>query len=81
MYINDGFVDEMSKVAVNYKAVAKALGLAGTGAAAGAGGAYVMGEKKRKKQLQQLADLFRQANMAENKVLARRYFQAGRQSR
>lgn len=81
MYVNEGFLEEMSKCAMNYKAVAKALGIGAGGAAVGAGGAYMMGEKKRKTQLKQLADLFRQANMAENKVLMRRAFQAGASSK
>ena len=51
------------------------------GAAAGAGGAYLLGESKRKKQLQQLADLFRKANMQENRMIAHRAFQAGRSSK
>jgi hypothetical protein len=48
------------------------------GAAAGGAVAHIKGEKKRKAQLQQLADLFRKANVQENQMIARRAFQAGR---
>ena len=48
--------------------------------AAGGGAAYVHGESKRKKHLKQLADLFRQANIQEKRMIAQRAFQAGRKS-
>jgi hypothetical protein len=85
MYINEGFLDEMKKEGAagssRLMSALKALGFAGAGAAAGAGGAYAVGEKKRKTQLKQLADLFRQANLAENKLLAQRAFAAGKASK
>jgi len=74
-----GFLEEIQKEA-NMKQIAKYLAAAGGGAALGGGAAYAVGEKKRKTHLKQLADLFRQANIAENKMIAQRAFQAGKQS-
>ena len=81
MFINEGFLDEMQKEGAGTAAVLKALGIAGAGAAAGAGGAYVVGEKKRKSQLKELANLFRSANMQENRMIAGRAFRAGKASK
>lgn len=75
-YAMAGFVHEFQKTA-KAKQIAKILGIAGAGAAAGAGGAHIVGEKKRKGQLKELADLFRKANVQENKLIARRAYQAG----
>jgi len=79
MIHSEGFLEEVQKTA-NTKQIAKILGGAGLGALAGGGAAYAYGEKKRKSHLKQLANLFRQANMAENKMIARRAFAAGKQS-
>ena len=74
-----GFLEEIQKTG-NAKQIAKLLGAGAAGAAIGGGGAYMHGENKRKTHLKQLADLFRKANMAENKMIAQRAFQAGKQS-
>lgn len=75
---SEGFLEEFQKCG-GAKDIAKLLAVAGVGAAAGGGGAYAYGEHKRKKHLKQLSDLFRQANVAENRMIAQRAFQAGRQ--
>lgn len=74
--MNEGFLEEMHKTALH--PLMKGVMAAGGGAAVGGGAAYVAGESKRKKQLKQLADLFRQANMAENKILSQRAYAAGK---
>jgi len=77
----EGFLAEVEQTKeASAKAIAKVLGLMGAGAAVGAGGTHVLAEKKRKSQLKQLADLFRQANIQENRLIAQRAFQAGRKS-
>lgn len=77
--INEGFFQEMRKTAIH--PILKGVMAGGAGAALGGGAAYAAGEHKRKKQLKQLADLFRQANMAENKILSQRAYQAGKSSK
>jgi len=77
---NETFLDEMQKLGTMGN-MAKMVAGVGAGAAAGAGGAYLLGEKKRKTHLRQLSDLFRQANIAENSLIRRKSFIAGAQSK
>jgi len=77
MSVCDGFMNEFQKTG-GAKSIAKAVGLAAAGAAAGAGGTHLYAEKKRKKQLSELAGLFREANATENRIIAQKAFQAGR---